>query len=65
MPLALDQPAMQTLSMPGTGDTGSTAAPAEVRLTAEDPREGRERPRALFATHAAHENEEESIGGYR
>jgi hypothetical protein len=57
---------MQTLFDAWTGATVFMAEPAEIRrLTAEDPREGRERPRALFATHAAHENEEESIGGYR
>jgi len=59
---------MQTLWMPWTAQTGFMAAPAKVRLTAEDPRPAgsrSERPRALFAPHAAHENEEESIGGYR
>lgn len=55
---------MQTLFMPWTGDTGSMAAPAEVRLSAGYPREARERPRALSATHAAHADEEESIGGH-
>jgi len=68
--LPLDQSAMQTLWMPWTADTGFVTAPAEVRLAAEDPRPAghrseRERPRALFAPNVAHENEEESIGGYR
>jgi hypothetical protein len=63
---------MQTLWMPWTADTGFMTAPAEIRLAAEDPRpagpaghRSRERPRALFALNVAHENEEESIGGYR
>jgi hypothetical protein len=54
--------------MPWTADIGFMTAPAEIRLAAEDPRPaGRrsERPRALFALNVAHENEEESIGGYR
>jgi hypothetical protein len=45
---------MQTLLTPWTGDTGSGAVPAEVRLTADDPRRGRERPWAVFAAHGAH-----------
>jgi len=62
--LPLDQPAMQTLLMPWTGDTGSMAAPAEGRLSAGDPRAARERERErpLSAAHAAHADEEESIG---
>jgi hypothetical protein len=63
--LPLDPSTMQTLFMPRTGDTGSRAAPAEVRLSAGSPREARERerPRPLSAAHAAHADEEESIGG--
>jgi hypothetical protein len=61
---------MQTLWMPWTADTGFMTAPAEVRPAADDPRPAdhrseRERPRALAGKHVAHENEEESIGGYR
>jgi hypothetical protein len=57
--------------MPWTADTGFMTAPAEVRLAAEDPRpagpveaSASDRARS-FALNVAHENEEESIGGYR
>jgi len=60
---------MQTLFDAWTGATAFMAEPAKIRrLTAADPRPAgsrSERPRALFAQHGAHQNEEESIGGYR
>ncbi len=64
--LPLDPSTMQTLFDAWSGDTGSMAAPAEVRLSAGDPgrARARERPRPRSAAHAAQADEEESIGGH-